>query len=289
MGKTIDGHDKFFYGGDFGDFPHDDSFCVDGLVYPDRRISTGLREYKNCLRPVRASWQDAKTGQITLRNMMDFTNAKDYLSIRWEISRDGEIVQKGACITPDIHPHGEGLLNIPYTLPEKGHCYIKIDYVFNRPSSYTDPGYHLGFDQLRLPVEPPITASPVRDHGKLDICGKPWEISVSGKGFRYSFNKSSGLFDQLSRNNLPFLVAPMQYNIWRAPTENDRNAKHIWHKAGYDRATVKVYHVSAVRKNVYLSRNSASSAARRGTPPPSRKMSLSFKSALFPASKYVTG
>lgn len=249
MGKTIHGHDKFFYGGDFGDFPHDDSFCVDGLVYPDRRISMSLMEYKNCLRPVRASWQDAKTGNIVLRNMMDFTNIKDHISIRWEISEDGEIVQKGACITPDIPPRGEGLLTIPYTLPEKGRCYIKIDYFLSRSSSYADSGYNLGFDQLQLPVEPRVMISPVQGYGDLDVREQPWEISVAGKDFHYSFNKSTGLFDQLSRGNLPLLTAPMHYNIWRAPTENDRNTKHIWRSGGYDRAVVKVYNASAAKRN----------------------------------------
>ena len=29
---------KFIYGGDFGNTPHDSNFCVDGLLYPDRRF-----------------------------------------------------------------------------------------------------------------------------------------------------------------------------------------------------------------------------------------------------------
>jgi beta-galactosidase len=41
----------------------------------------------------------------------------------------------------------------------------------------------------------------------------------------------------------------MHYNIWRAPTENDRNTKHVWRSGGYDRAVVKVYHASVDRKN----------------------------------------
>lgn len=36
-----------------GETIHDDNFCVDGLVYPDRTPHTGLLEYKNVYRPVR--------------------------------------------------------------------------------------------------------------------------------------------------------------------------------------------------------------------------------------------
>ena len=31
MGRTADGRTKYFYGGDFGEFPHDNNFCMDGL------------------------------------------------------------------------------------------------------------------------------------------------------------------------------------------------------------------------------------------------------------------
>lgn len=44
---------RYYYGGDHGETIHDDNFCVDGLVYPDRTPHTGLLEYKNVYRPVR--------------------------------------------------------------------------------------------------------------------------------------------------------------------------------------------------------------------------------------------
>ena len=55
MGKTIEGKDKFFYGGDWNEEIHDGNFCMDGLVYPDRTPHTGLLEHKNVARPIRAT------------------------------------------------------------------------------------------------------------------------------------------------------------------------------------------------------------------------------------------
>ena len=40
------------------------------------------------------------------------------------------------------------------------------------------------------------------------------------------------------------LDKPMEYNIWRAPTDNDRNLKHAWMRAGYDRSYARAYHTS---------------------------------------------
>ena len=47
-GKTI-----YAYGGDHGEEIHDGNFCMDGLVYPDRTVHTGLLEYKNVYRPAK--------------------------------------------------------------------------------------------------------------------------------------------------------------------------------------------------------------------------------------------
>ena len=65
-GKTI-----YAYGGDHGEVIHDSNFCMDGLVYPDRRIHTGLLEYKNVYRPARVVSYDAASGELVLHNYMD--------------------------------------------------------------------------------------------------------------------------------------------------------------------------------------------------------------------------
>jgi beta-galactosidase/beta-glucuronidase len=41
------------YGGDFGDVPNDGNFICDGLVFPDRKPSPGLTEYKKVIEPVK--------------------------------------------------------------------------------------------------------------------------------------------------------------------------------------------------------------------------------------------
>ena len=73
LGRTPDGRPRYGYGGDFGDIPNDGNFCVDGLVFPDRQPHTSLLEYKNVIRPIRASWTDESRTAIALHNYLDFT------------------------------------------------------------------------------------------------------------------------------------------------------------------------------------------------------------------------
>ena len=75
-GTTPDNRPIYRYGGDFGEFPHDGNFCMDGLVYPDRTPHTGLLEYKNVIRPIRARRAEGKADTFILHNYLDFTNAR---------------------------------------------------------------------------------------------------------------------------------------------------------------------------------------------------------------------
>lgn len=56
-------------------------------------------------------------------------------------------------------------------------------------------------------------------------------LFVSTDKFSYTYDKLTGLFSELSYVNCKVLERPMEYNIWRAPTDNDRNIKNIWRNA----------------------------------------------------------
>lgn len=63
-GKAENGKGIYYYGGDHGEEIHDGNFCMDGLVYPDRKPHVGLKEYKNIYRPARVLHYDQQTGRL---------------------------------------------------------------------------------------------------------------------------------------------------------------------------------------------------------------------------------
>lgn len=66
-------------------------------------------------------------------------------------------------------------------------------------------------------------------------------LSIQSDTFFYVYNKLSGLFEQLSVDGEELLETPMELNIWRAPTDNDRKIKQEWIDAGYDRSKARAY------------------------------------------------
>ena len=87
-GHTDDGRPCYLYGGDSGEVIHDGNFCVDGLVWPDRRPHPGLLELKNVQRPARVVAHDPGAGMLTLRNDLDFTNLDEVVDLSWELVCD---------------------------------------------------------------------------------------------------------------------------------------------------------------------------------------------------------
>lgn len=255
QGRTAEGKKMYFYGGDHGEYPHDGNFCMDGLVYPDRRPHTGLLEFKNVHRPVRVVSYDQNEKQVLLHNYMDFTSLKDYLYITWTVTQDGRVTAQGSlseAALPDIFPHKEGLIDLEFEVPKTGKCYLKLHYLLKRDQGLLKAGSLLGFDEILLENEDGTnqTGAAVLAAGtntnEQDL--KPFEaeeddrfLTVKGPNFAYTYDKLTGCFQELSYENYSILERPMEYNIWRAPTDNDRKLKLEWMSAQYHRAVSRAY------------------------------------------------
>ncbi len=239
MGRTNDGRKKYYYGGDFGEFPHDGNFCMDGLVHPDRTPYSGFAEFQNVIRPVRARWEN---GKIEFTNRLDFTNLKDYLYAEYEVTNNGETILRGSFPGLDIPPHKSALISFAPSLPESGKCLLRIVYRQKEDLPLTKAGHILGFDQLLLRdgIVPLPLAEKASD-GSVHVSETEKELIICGMGFRYVFDRTRGTFCTAVYHGRPMLTRPMEYNIWRAPTDNDRVVRCEWQEAGFDRALVRVY------------------------------------------------
>ena len=68
------GNPRYYYGGDFGDFPNDGICCIDGLVFPDRTPRPGYYDMKKVYEPFRATYEN---GEMTVKSVRYFTSLSD--------------------------------------------------------------------------------------------------------------------------------------------------------------------------------------------------------------------
>ena len=247
-GKTI-----YAYGGDHGEEIHDGNFCMDGLVYPDRTVHTGLLEYKNVYRPARVISYNKEIGELVLHNYMDFDDLKDYVKISYELTQDGLLIGKGKLAEVSVVPHSEGKTNLQVNVPENGKCYLKLTYHLKKEMPLLEEDYILGFDEIEVSqkdakcqlaekwVEKTVTDS------ELQVSEDDTQIHIKGREFAYTIDRRTALFTEMKFAGREYLNHPMELNIWRAPTDNDMYIKSEWKKAHYDKAYTRAYTTEVVQ------------------------------------------
>lgn len=247
-GKTI-----YAYGGDHGEEIHDGNFCMDGLVYPDRTVHTGLLEYKNVYRPARVISYNKESGELVLHNYMDFDDLKDYVKISYELTRDGLVISKGILPEFSVAPHGEGKTNLKINVPENGKCYLKLIYHLKKELPLLDEDHILGFDEIEVSKED--TKCKLAEKwipktvvdSELQVNENDTQIHIKGREFAYTIDKRTALFTEMKFAGREYLNHPMELNIWRAPTDNDMYIKSEWKKAHYDKAYTRAYTTEVVQ------------------------------------------
>ena len=233
----------YTYGGDFGDTPNDGNFCVDGLVYPDRRPHTGLMEYKQVIKPFCVESFDAETGKLTVKNLRCFTDLSD-LDFIWTVECNGEAVACGRANLP-VEPRDTAELIIPAEAwAVEGERYITLTAVQNTPTPWAEIGFEVGFAQIAIPAErkPPVPmAETMSPYAAISHTVTADAITVTTATTTYTIDRYKGLITSIVDQGKELLTSPVTPTVWRAPTDNDSGVRHQWQDAHYHEATTKCY------------------------------------------------
>ena len=209
----------YLYGGDSGEFPHDNNFCVDGLNYPDRRAHTGLMALKKAMEPFRVSAVDIEKGIFKIRNYLDFSDLSEYKT-SWRIVCGNETLKSGE-LQLDLPAKQEKEFNLEYALPkEREHkCFIEFYTDVKDDTTYCNKGHNLAWSQIELP-----TKKIVPEETALRSINSKEEkryITVTADSKRYRFDKAYGALSSFEINGENILKEPADIIVWRAQIDND--------------------------------------------------------------------
>lgn len=224
--RTENGEEHYLYGGDFGEKLHDGNFCVDGLVYPDRRPHTGLRELWNCARPVRIIREN---NTYYLTNHLDFVNCRDYLSLNWTVKSNGKLLDSGTM--PGISAEPGETVRLPLVLKdyEGTRLYLKIDMIKNNSCGLLQEGDFLGFEQFKLESRKGTGTDRItcgdpkaaQEQAGIEVLDTHETVEIKGSSFLYCFGKKEGSFVSMEREGQVISSSPVEYVMYRAPADND--------------------------------------------------------------------
>ncbi|MBQ3406436.1 MAG: DUF4981 domain-containing protein, partial [Lachnospiraceae bacterium] len=255
-GVAENGKAMYWYGGDHGELQHDDNFCLDGLVYPDRTPHTGLLEFKNVHRPLRASYDPAE-GALTVGNYLDFLDLSPYVRADYSLTVDGEEIAHGSLSLPPVPPHGKAKVPLALDIPEKGRCFLCVTYILTNPLKGLPAGHELGFDDIEIQnvdernqkalamfasVKTASAALPTVTESDTDLI-------IKGSSFTYTLDTLSGRFTSFVTNGRELLTQPMDFNLYRAPTDNDQPLTERWKFERLDHTVTRAYSVAWENKD----------------------------------------
>lgn len=238
---TAQGKEFYAYGGDFEDKPNDGNFCIDGLVYPDRRPHAGLLELKKVIAPIKVEAQDLQKGAVRITNLYDFIDLS-HAAMTWKVEKDGLTVEQGEISDLTLEAQSSMLLELKYNLPEASNSRYFLTVSFNqkKDTPWAEKGYEITFEQFELPVKK-VEYSRDKYIPHIMIEEKGNLLTIEGFDFYHAFDMYEGSFIKITKNNLDMISEQTKFNIWRAPADNDMNIKHKWMEEGFERAVIHVY------------------------------------------------
>ena len=254
--RTEDGQEWFAYGGDFCDEPNDGSFCLNGLVFPDRTVQPGLLEYKKVLQPVQISPVDLSNGIVEVANRHQFAGLGG-LDVAWEMTEDGRPVQDGSLGRLELSPGDTERITVPFDPPEAApgsEYHLLLTFTLGQSTCWAEAGHVVAWEQIPLPV--PVPEGPrllTSALPRLSLLETEGAIEVTGSGFSLEFDRDAGALASFVLGGMQLIHTGPQLNVWRAPTDNDaaerrdQRAASRWREAGLDRLAHTVRNTSVER------------------------------------------
>lgn len=161
---------------------------------------------------------------IPIKNRYDHTNLNE-LEIAWQVNRDSGIL-KG----PDILPHAEGSLEIPYTKwEENNQLELKFIDRYDRLKDH----YLLTISSDKISFQEPEGLAPKIKESKGDI-------TVSGKDFEIVFDKKNGLIKSGIYNDQLLIKGGPYFHLTGGEKTSEWVLKSMQAQKENDEAVIKI-------------------------------------------------
>lgn len=229
---TGDGDSTYVYGGDFGpaDVPSDGDFCMNGLVFSDRSIKPHIHEVKKVYQNFKFKADDLAKGKIKVKNYHSFLSS-DVFDFTYVIEGNGAELKSGALKIKTVAPGKSQTIQIPVDKDlfkaSDTEYFVSLSVKTKKATDLVPEGYEIAKEQFQLPFASQTASKNVSEE-QLNTVEVNGEYRVRGKDFTAIFSKETGDLKSYIYKGTYLLKAPLQPNLWRVPTNNDRGYGMQW-------------------------------------------------------------
>lgn len=263
-GQTI-----YCYGGDYGDKPNNGNFCIDGLLRPDKDMSSGLLNYKQVIAPLVLEMFNAAEGEFALRSKRYFRDSSDTV-LEYRIWSGERTLLTGSLLELIVDAQSSTrfrILEIPELLKqqenksfEKDAIYIDFHILYREENAFAKKGEELSAQQFVLreedyggaerdserenlgenrlflasaektePVKS-VETSEIAETSEIRVEENNTALSFSNENFAIQFNKVSGKLEKLSYSGEDYITSGPVLNMLRANIDNDMYKVKDWNE-----------------------------------------------------------
>ena len=217
------------YGGNYGDFPTNGNFCIDGILMPDRTPSPGMEEYKQIIAPVEITAVEGSMNKLQIRNYYDFLNL-DTTTLYWEVKAEDQTIQDGTVEGLSVVPHEGKIITLPITafeLQENTDYYLNLTVCQKEERNYAPAGYEI--KKVQIPMQIRKDGFSVRETAdKLQVTEGQGVLTVENSRVTAKFSTVFGKLISFGKDGKEYLTEGPRMNVYRATIDNDMYKKEDW-------------------------------------------------------------
>ncbi len=227
---TPDGKPYAAYGGDFGDFPNDGQFVMNGIIFADRTVKPQYYEVQKVYQNIKVKKLSFDTFQIT--NKSYFEPMEGYEGV-WKLYRNGDLVEERSFDVSPLKPQKKGVVTIaPKRMDSKSEYIVVIEFRQAADKPWAKQGFVQAREQFVIQEagQKPAIAT-VAEGSALEL--SPDQKMIVGKDFSVMFDFDKGTIETLKYGNNTIIEnSGLALNAFRAFTNNDRWAYQQWFAKG---------------------------------------------------------
>ncbi|HIF9409722.1 TPA: beta-galactosidase subunit alpha [Photobacterium damselae] len=232
LARDENGEEFYKYGGDYGDYPNNYNFCMDGLIFPDQTPGPGLKEYKQVIAPVKIRAVDGSNNRFTIENKLWFSDLNDY-TITADVRAEGETLRTVQFKVEDLAANSAR--EITLALPELDERETFVNFTVRKDSRtlYSAANHDIAVYQFLLKEN--IATAPVfvnHNATELNVVESRLDYTITGHNFALTFSKVNGKLTSWLINGEELIQSEPRLNFFKPMIDNHKQEyEGLWQPA----------------------------------------------------------
>ncbi|MDC5810205.1 beta-galactosidase subunit alpha [Vibrio europaeus] len=232
LARDEKGQPFYKYGGDYGDYPNNYNFCMDGLIYPDQTPGPGLKEYKQVIAPVKIRAVDEQAGKFIVENKLWFSDLNDY-TITADIRAEDETLRSVQFKVEQLSANSAREINI--AIPELDEREVFINFTVRKDTRtlYSAANHEIAVYQYQLKESTAIEPSFINQNATpLIVEESRLNYLISGNNFALNFSKVNGKLTSWIVNGEELIQSEPKLNFFKPMIDNHKQEHEgLWEPA----------------------------------------------------------